>query len=520
MSCLLRTRLRLAILIILAGFVLHFVRNLLAFGPTYDHRPVWLVFSGCEIAVMVSALALLWSRRPLSMRHLRTLELIIFGSLAAFFAWLQVDTYHDGALLRAIVPGNEAFVFQLVGLSAALRWFVLIVLYGAFIPNTWQRCAVIVGILGLLPVVLMVAGSQLDSSTSDYVLSALPDMIKLMSIAMAIAVFGSYKTRELHKQAHEAQRFGQYQLKQMLGFGGMGAVYLAEHVLLRRPCAIKLIRPDQAGDPKTLLRFEREVRATATLTHWNTVEIFDYGHADDGTFYYVMEYLPGMNLEDLVEQHGALPPERAVHLLRQVCQALREAHGVGLIHRDIKPSNIFACERGKIYDVAKLLDFGLVKSFGGEGDSVKLTRDGAFAGSPAFMSPEQARVQSQLDARSDIYNLGAVAYFLITGKLPFDRESALQMLHAHAYEPLVPIHEFNEAVPADLQRVILRCLEKDPDHRYQDAAALEKALAACESTNPWTTERAEEWWRRHAAGTTSPTSSEAHNAEQQTVLAK
>ena len=277
----------------------------------------------------------------------------------------------------------------------------------------------------------------------------------------------------------------------------MGAVYLAEHVLLRRRCAIKLIRPDQAGDPKTLMRFEREVQATATLTHWNTVEIFDYGHAEDGTFYYVMEYLPGMNLEELVEQHGPMPPERAVHFLRQVCQALREAHGIGLIHRDIKPSNVFACERGKIYDVAKLLDFGLVKSFGGEGDSVKLTKDGAFAGSPAFMSPEQALGRNQLDARSDIYNLGAVAYFLITGKLPFDRESALQMLHAHAYEPLVPIHEFNEAVSADLQRVILRCLEKDPDHRFQDAVTLEKALAECPSTNPWTTERAEEWWRQH-----------------------
>jgi serine/threonine-protein kinase len=168
----------------------------------------------------------------------------------------------------------------------------------------------------------------------------------------------------------------------------MGAVYLAEHVLLRRPCAIKLIRPDQAGDPKTLLRFEREVRATATLTHPNTVEVFDYGHAEDGTFYYVMEYLPGMNLEDLVEQYGPLPPERAVYLLRQVCQALREAHGIGLIHRDLKPSNIIACERGQVYDVAKLLDFGLVKSFGLGGDGVKLTQEGTFTGSPAFMSPE------------------------------------------------------------------------------------------------------------------------------------
>jgi serine/threonine-protein kinase len=409
-------------------------------------------------------------------------------------------------------------VFRLVGLSAVLRWFLLIVLYGAFIPNTWRRCAAIVGSLALLPVALMVAGSQLDRTTAAYVLSALPETIILMATAAAIAVFGSHKIRELQEKAHEAQRIGQYRLKQILGFGGMGAVYLAEHVLLRRPCAIKLIRPDQAGDPRTLIRFEREVQATATLTHWNTIEIFDYGHAEDGTFYYVMEYLPGMNLEELVEQYGPMPPERAVHLLRQVCQALREAHGIGLIHRDIKPSNIFACERGKVYDVAKLLDFGLVKAFGTESDSVKLTREGAFSGSPAFMSPEQAVGREQLDARSDIYNVGAVAYFLITGKLPFDRQSTLQMLHAHAYEPLVPIHEFKEAVPPDLQPVILRCLEKDPDHRYQDATTLDRALAACASASQWTVERAEEWWRRHGDGTVPP-SSLAVERETQTILA-
>jgi serine/threonine-protein kinase len=451
------------------------------------------------------------------MRSLRTLELTIFGMIAVFFAWLQFDTYHDGALLRAIVPGNEAHIFRLVGLSAALRWFLLIVLYGTFIPNTWQRCAVIAGSLALLPIALMVVGSQLDQTTAAYVRSALPETIILMATAVAIAVFGSHKMRELHEKAHEAQRLGQYRLKEILGFGGMGTVYLAEHVLLRRPCAIKLIRPDQAGDPRTLIRFEREVRAAATLTHWNTIEIFDYGRAEDGTFYYVMEYLPGMNLEDLVEQHGPLPPERAVHLLRQVCQALREAHGIGLIHRDIKPSNIFASERGKIYDVAKLLDFGLVKSLDTEGDSGRLTREGAFAGSPAFVSPEQALGGKPLDARSDIYNVGAVAYFLITGQLPFDRESTLQMLHAHAYEPLIPSEEFQEAAPADLQRVILRCLEKDPDRRYPDALTLEKALAACESTSPWTTERAEEWWQRHGDRTALPSSLEARNRERLTI---
>jgi serine/threonine-protein kinase len=511
--------LRLAILIILVGLAFYFLFQLLPPGSGLDHRPIYLLFCGGEIAVMAAASALLWSRRPLSMNTLRIVELAIFGSIAAFFGWLQVDTYHDGAVLRAIVPGNEGLIFRLVGKAAALRWFLLIVLYGTFIPNTWQRCATIVGSLAFLPVILMIVGSQLDEATSASVLSALPETIISMAMAVAIAVFGSHKIRELHQKAHEAQRLGQYRLKQTLGFGGMGTVYLAEHVLLRRPCAIKVIRPDQAGDPQTLLRFEREVQATATLTHWNTIEVFDYGHAEDGTFYYVMEYLPGMNLDDLVERHGPLPPERVVHLLRQVCQALREAHGIGLIHRDIKPSNIIACERGKVYDVAKLLDFGLVKNFGTTSDSVKLTREGAFAGSPAFMSPEQAAGHHELDARSDIYNVGAVAYFLMTGKLPFDRLSTLQMLHAHAYEPLVPSPEFKEGVPADLQGVILRCLEKDPDRRYQDAATLEKAFAACESASPWTPERAEEWWQEHGDGIASPSSLVAREEEKQTIAA-
>jgi eukaryotic-like serine/threonine-protein kinase len=515
---LLRTRLRLAILVMLVGFALHFLRNAFRLAPTYDHRPLWLFFGGCEMAVMAGASGLLWSRRPLSLDNLRRLELVLFGSIAAFFAWLQVDTYHDGALWRALVPGHEALVLRLVGLSATLRWFVLIVLYGAFIPNTGRRCAAVVGSLALLPVTLMVADSQLDKATAPYLLSALPETVILMATGVAVAVFGSHKIRELQEKAHEARRIGHYQLKQVLGFGGMGAVYLAEHVLLRRPCAIKLIRPDQAGDPKTLIRFEREVCAAATLTHWNTIEIFDYGHAEDGTFYYVMEYLPGMNLEDLVERHGALPPERAVHLLRQVCQALREAHAVGLIHRDVKPSNIFACERGKVYDVAKLLDFGLVKTLRTDGDSVKLTREGTFAGSPAFMSPEQAQGRRELDARSDIYNVGAVAYFLTTGQLPFDRLSVVEMLHAHAHEPIVPSREFHEGVPADLQGVILRCLEKDPDRRYQDAATLEKALAACAGPSPWSAERAEEWWRRHGDGTAWPSSPEAGNQEGQITL--
>ena len=266
-------------------------------------------------------------------------------------------------------------------------------------------------------------------------------------------------------------------------------------MLLRRPCAVKLIRPDQLSDPTNLQRFEREVRAMATLTHWNTVEVFDYGHAEDGTFYYVMEYLPGKDLETLVERTGPLSPGRAIHFLRQVCRALREAHGVGLLHRDIKPSNIIACERGGVYDVAKLLDFGLVQSTGLGKGADKLTLVGSVVGSPPFMSPEQATGREDLDARSDIYCLGGVAYFLLTGQAPFVRDTPMQMLLAHAYEEPKPPTDLRPDLPRDLEEVILRCLKKKPEERFADADTLEKALAACVDAGEWTEEAAAAWWR-------------------------
>ncbi|HEV3005677.1 MAG TPA: serine/threonine-protein kinase, partial [Pirellulales bacterium] len=281
--------------------------------------------------------------------------------------------------------------------------------------------------------------------------------------------------------------------KHLIGAGGMGEVYLAEHRLLKRPCAIKIIRPGKADDPKVLARFEREVRATAALSHWNTVEIFDYGHADDGTFFYVMEYLPGLSLAELVGRYGPLPPERVIHLLRQVCDALREAHAAGLIHRDIKPGNIFAAQRGGIYDVAKLLDFGLVKPLGAR-ESLHLTQDGSITGSPLYMSPEQAVGEIESDARGDIYSLGAVAYFMLTGRPPFDGQNAIKVLMAHAHDEVAPPSRLRPESPPDLERVVLRCLAKRADDRFQEVLGLEQALADCEGAGEWTRERAARWW--------------------------
>ena len=237
------------------------------------------------------------------------------------------------------------------------------------------------------------------------------------------------------------------------------------------------------------------MRTTATLTHPNVVQIFDYGHADDGTFYYAMEHLPGLSLEQLVKRHGPLPPGRVVHLLRQACGALSEAHSVGLIHRDIKPGNIMVCSRGGIHDVAKLLDFGLVSVRSGSEGGEKLTREGAIAGTPAYMSPEQASGREGLDARSDIYSLGCVAYFLLTGQPPFAGRPAAHVVAAHVYEPPALPTTLRPDVPAELESVVLRCLAKDPSERHPRVQDLDDALGGCRAAAQWTESEAASWWR-------------------------
>jgi serine/threonine-protein kinase len=319
-------------------------------------------------------------------------------------------------------------------------------------------------------------------------------------VAVGVAVFGTHVMTSIRREAFKARQLGQYVLKTKLGSGGMGEVYRAEHQLLKRPCAVKLIKPGKAANAESLARFEREVQATAKLTHWNTVEIYDYGHADDGTFYYVMELLPGMSLADLVECHGPLPPERAVYFLRQVCKALREAHAKGLIHRDIKPANIIAAERGGVYDVAKLLDVGLVREQARAGAGPRPEKPEAVCGSPHYMCPEQVRAYNRLDARSDIYSLGAVAYYLVTGRPPFGGDSVWDIIDSHARVPVTPPAEVNPGVPADLERVIIRCLAKLPANRYQNMESLDKALGECACAGKWTEEHAAAWWQQKTNG--------------------
>jgi serine/threonine-protein kinase len=324
-----------------------------------------------------------------------------------------------------------------------------------------------------------------------------------LTFPAAIAVFAAVRATALQRRAFEAERraeqIDQYTLKRKLGEGGMGEVWLAEHRLLKRPCVVKFIRPELAAHPATAVRFAREVQAVTGLTHPNTVRVYDYGRAADGSFYYVMEYLDGPTLEELVRQAGPLPPGRVVYLLRQLCGALAEAHAAGLVHRDLKPGNVIVATLGGQRDVAKLLDFGLVQDLSGDVDG-QLTRAGTVLGTPAYMSPEQAAGESTVDARGDVYGLGAVAFFALTGRPPFLGKTLGQLLAAHRSEPPPPSTDFRPDVPPDLSAVIARCLAKEPANRFPSAAAFEQALGECRCAADWSAERAAEWWQAKTGG--------------------
>jgi eukaryotic-like serine/threonine-protein kinase len=488
---LLQSRLRAAALMLLIGFSIFLVRHVAGVLAGEPVAAALLRFHVLVVVVLGLSAATLWRHRDVSLEKLRIAELVIFGLPAAFFLMLQHRVTMDDAF-RNVLPPPLPF------------WLLLIFTYGMFIPNTWRRAALVIGAMALAPA-LLITGTMLAfrEVALRITVFGVTQYTSVLLIAAVASVLGTRLINTLRHEVFEAKQLGQYRLVKLLGAGGMGAVYLAEHRMLKRPCAIKLIHSDRAGDPQVLARFEREVRMTAQLSHWNTVEIFDYGRTDDGTFFYVMEYLPGLSLQELLERHGPLPAERVVHVLRQVCQALGEAHQVGLIHRDIKPGNIFAARRGGLYDVVKLLDFGLVKSVG-ENPSTSLSQEGGISGTPLYMSPEQSRGLVSLDARSDIYSLGAVAYALLTGRPPFDSANAMDVLIAHARDEVVRPSQHRADVPADLETVILRCLAKSPEARFQDVDSLEQALANCAAADRWTQWHAVSWWHEneHASAAT------------------
>jgi eukaryotic-like serine/threonine-protein kinase len=325
------------------------------------------------------------------------------------------------------------------------------------------------------------------------------------AVTVTVATLASRVVYGLHQQVREAQQLGQYTLDEKIGEGGMGIVYRAHHALLRRPTAVKLLPAERAG-VSNLSRFEREVQLTSSLTHPNTVAIYDYGHTPDGIFYYAMEYLDGMDLEELVELHGPQDPARVVHVLKQVCGALAEAHEVGLVHRDVKPANILLCERGGMPDTAKVVDFGLVKQLSTSGAGPGVSTVNNIMGTPLYLSPEAITSPETVDSRSDLYAVGAVAYYLVTGKPVFEGETLVEVCGHHLHSvPVGPSERLGGAVPSKLETVILRCLAKQPADRPASAAVLKEELEQC-GVPPWTDAQARSWWRERkraaAAGAT------------------
>ena len=312
-------------------------------------------------------------------------------------------------------------------------------------------------------------------------------------LACVIAALASGINFALRSQVEEAKQLGQYKLDSLIGAGSMGEVYRATHALLRRPTAVKLIRPEKAG-PEMLQRFHREVRQTSRLTHPNTISIYDYGHTPENVFYYAMELLDGADLREIVTETGPMPARRVIHILRQACGALAEAHALGLIHRDIKPTNLVLCAQGGVEDTLRVLDFGLVKDV--TNTDASLTQLGDICGTPETLAPE---VLGGLPAtpQSDLYSLAVVGYFLLTGVSVYDASTIAEYVGHHLHTPPKPLRERDDSIPADLEAAIMACLAKNPDERTPDVKAFRAALIGCVDANRWTEEDAASWWSEY-----------------------
>jgi len=338
--------------------------------------------------------------------------------------------------------------------------------------------------------------------------------VLLAVCALAALVFVMLNERlrlRVRKEALKAKQLGQYRLDEKLGEGGMGVVYRAHHAMMQRPTAVKMLHAEQTSGA-AIARFEREVQLCSQLNHPNTIAIYDYGRTPEGLFYYAMEYLDGIALDQLVERYGPQGEGRVIHLLRQVCGSLAEAHERGLIHRDIKPGNIMVNCRGGLADVVKVLDFGLVKATGAQ-DDMTLTRAGTMTGTPAYLSPEGIDRPDEVDTRSDLYAVGAVGYFLLTGTPPFQGKTIVELCMQHAQQqPQTPSERLGKPIATDLETVILACLAKSPEQRPASARALAGQLANCAIASPWDQNAAVRWWSTQELG--SSTSVTLHLPEQ------
>jgi serine/threonine-protein kinase len=389
-----------------------------------------------------------------------------------------------------------------LGLSWVAVW---VVLFTVVVPTSPRRA--LVAALASVSSVAVVIRVVIASGATSFRLDPAQFFFGLVFpylLVVAMAYVGARVVYRLSTQIKHARELGSYRLEEKLGEGGMGEVWRARHRMLARPAAIKLIRPSVAGDARAgvseeaVRRFEREAQVIARLRSPHTVELFDFGIADDGAFYYVMELLDGLDADSLLRRFGPTLPERAIYLLRQVCHSLSEAQSCGLVHRDIKPANIFLCRYGEEYDFVKVLDFGIVGAVRDPADtSPVLSRENAVHGTPAFIAPEQA-MGTDLDGRADIYATGCVAYWLLTGQFVFTAETAMGLLLHHVQTtPAPPSARTDQPIPAALDDLVLSCLAKDPADRPQSARELSRRLAEVEGASAWTQDRAREWWAAH-----------------------
>ncbi|HET9314217.1 MAG TPA: serine/threonine-protein kinase, partial [Vicinamibacteria bacterium] len=404
---------------------------------------------------------------------------------------------------------SAAAPLLLADATVAHRYRMLLVVTTALIARaavlpTPSRWTLGVSAAAVLPPVVLTWWFHARSAGAAAALPRSLDALMWCTLAVAISAVVSHIIYGLRQEVREARQLGQYTLEEKLGEGGMGQVFRARHAMLRRPTAVKLLPPGRAGE-SALKRFEREVQLTAILTHPNTVQVFDYGRTADGIFYYAMEYMDGLNLDQLVSVHGAQPAGRVVHVLRQVAGALAEAHGIGLIHRDVKPANIILCERGGVPDVAKIFDFGLVREAGNGPQQQSLTGTNVITGTPLFLSPEAIRSPESVDARSDVYAMGGVAYFLLAGRHVFEGQSVVEICGHHLHTaPTPPSQKLGAPLPAELEALVLSCLEKDASRRPQTARELKDRLDALAPALLWTEEQAREWWASHDPGKDAP----------------
>jgi hypothetical protein len=399
------------------------------------------------------------------------------------------------------------------GLNVNIRWLglswvaVWTLLFTVVVPTVPRR-AVVAALASVSSVPVVVGLAMLTDITSSFNPHPLEFFFWFVfpyMLVVMMAYVGARVVYGLGTEVSRARELGSYRLVERLGQGGMGEVWRAKHRLLARPAAIKLIRPSLTEDGRpgasedAQRRFEREAQAIARLRSPHTVNLFDFGSADDGSFYYVMELLEGLDADTLVRRCGPVPAERAIHLLRQICHSLSEAESYGLVHRDIKPANVFLCRYGEDYDFVKVLDFGIVKATSDVAETAPaLTREMSVHGTPAFMAPEQALGGTNVDGRADIYATGCVAYWLLTGQLVFTAETPMALLLRHAQTlPTPPSARTELPIPAALERLVLSCLAKNPADRPQSAKELSRRLAEVESAGAWTEERARDWWTMH-----------------------